>query len=187
MARDDDPKDDELARALRAATSAGRVELDPLELDALVAGALEAADVTPEEARAAEALRAELDAGTNELANALRAAAASTELPAETHAALVAAALRRPMPVTAARSGGASIRRLVYGTASTLALAAAVLLAVRVREPAPLGAQLVPARSTQELFDAPFTGEATTARIDRIALARAGDFRANRFASWGVR
>jgi hypothetical protein len=49
---------------------------------------------------------------------------------------------------------------------------------------------LIAARSTQELFDAskPFPrsgGE--SARVDRIATARAADLRANRFAAWGVR
>ena len=48
----------------------------------------------------------------------------------------------------------------------------------------------IAARSTQELFDAatPFPrsgGE--SARVDRIATARAADLRANRFAAWGVR
>ncbi|MBI4702888.1 MAG: hypothetical protein HY744_17360 [Deltaproteobacteria bacterium] len=48
---------------------------------------------------------------------------------------------------------------------------------------------LVPVRSTQALFDPtePFPrrgGE--TARIDRIASARAADLRTNRFAAWGV-
>lgn len=48
----------------------------------------------------------------------------------------------------------------------------------------------IAARSTQELFDAatPFPrsgGE--SARVDRIATARAADLRANRFAAWGIR
>lgn len=48
----------------------------------------------------------------------------------------------------------------------------------------------IAARSTQELFDAatPFPrsgGE--SARVDRIATARAADLRANRFAAWGVK
>jgi hypothetical protein len=43
-------------------------------------------------------------------------------------------------------------------------------------------------RSTQALFPdrfAPVGGE--TARIDRIAVARAADLRDNEFAKWGVR
>jgi hypothetical protein len=49
-------------------------------------------------------------------------------------------------------------------------------------------ADVIPARSTQALFDAPFArtgGE--SARIDRIAMARAQDYRDNQFAAWGVR
>ena len=48
----------------------------------------------------------------------------------------------------------------------------------------------IAARSTSDLFDAttpfPRTG-GESARVDRIASARASDLRANRFASWGVR
>src|SRR5687768_3913571 len=125
MTRDEDPNDDELARALRSATAPG--ELAPADLDALVAGALEAADVTPEEERAAAVLRAELDAGTNPLANALRAAAAPRDLPADVHARMVTDAVARDR--SRARS---VVRRVAFGTGVTaMALAAAVLLAVR--------------------------------------------------------
>lgn len=48
----------------------------------------------------------------------------------------------------------------------------------------------ITSRSTSDLFDAttpfPRTG-GESARVDRIASARASDLRANRFASWGVR
>lgn len=48
----------------------------------------------------------------------------------------------------------------------------------------------IAARSTADLFDAttpfPRTG-GESARVDRIASARASDLRANRFAAWGVR
>jgi hypothetical protein len=48
----------------------------------------------------------------------------------------------------------------------------------------------ITARSTSDLFDAttpfPRTG-GESARVDRIASARASDLRANRFAAWGVR
>ena len=41
---------------------------------------------------------------------------------------------------------------------------------------------------TQPLFDEPFekTGS-KSAQIDRIAMARAGDYRKNQFSRWGVR
>lgn len=56
------------------------------------------------------------------------------------------------------------------------------------RAPAP-PVELIPSRSTQALFDPakPFPrrgGE--SARVDRIAHARAAELRANRFAMWGV-
>lgn len=51
-------------------------------------------------------------------------------------------------------------------------------------------AAYVPSRSTDDLFDRntqfPKTG-GESARIDRIAMARASDLRQNRFAAWGVR
>ena len=51
-------------------------------------------------------------------------------------------------------------------------------------------AALIAARSTQALFDPgtkfPVQG-GESERVDRIASARAGDLRANRFAVWGVR
>ena len=46
---------------------------------------------------------------------------------------------------------------------------------------------LARARSTQPLFDEPFKVGDASARIDKIAVARASDFRGNRFAQWGVR
>jgi len=50
-------------------------------------------------------------------------------------------------------------------------------------------------RSTQPLFEEPFQASAATgarashgsARIDRIAMARASDFRENEFSRWGAR
>lgn len=48
-------------------------------------------------------------------------------------------------------------------------------------------ANLVHVRSTQELFSERFgTTGGESARIDRIAIARAADLRENRFAQWGV-
>lgn len=69
-------------------------------------------------------------------------------------------------------------------TASMAQAPAATAVAAGERAPR------IAARSTQGLFDAatPFPrsgGE--SARVDRIATARAADLRANRFAAWGVR
>lgn len=103
------------------------------------------------------------------------------------------------------RSRGAAKRaRVGLGVAGALALAASVALTL-VREappsrtadvespaspgavsPAPPDAKLT--RSTAELFDAPFARQGgESARIDRIATARASDLRQNRYAMWGVR
>ena len=73
-----------------------------------------------------------------------------------------------------------------------LALAASVLLVLWRQAPSTPPTTSLPAlavsRSTQALFSdrfAPTGGE--TARIDRIAMARAADLRDNEFAKWGVR
>lgn len=94
----------------------------------------------------------------------------------------------------------------VYGAmAAVMAMAAGVLLLVTRVEPTstPTSVAQAPAaapqkehiarigvRSTTDLFDAttPFPKQGgETARVDRIAGARASDLRANRFAAWGVR
>jgi hypothetical protein len=87
-----------------------------------------------------------------------------------------------PLPRRPARN------RMLFGaTTAALALAASMVLwLARKPEPEEL-APLAQARSTTELFVEPFkTGEAS-ARIDRIAMARASDYRDNRFTKWGVR
>jgi hypothetical protein len=89
--------------------------------------------------------------------------------------------------------------RLVFGVSTLMAAAAAVAIWVHTEQKrdlqsrvatghAPAGGQLQITRSTQALFTAPFaTTGGETARIDRIAMARAGDLRENQFARWGVR
>jgi hypothetical protein len=78
------------------------------------------------------------------------------------------------------------VRSEVRAPAEVSALAPAAPGAVLggASEPAPF----VMARSTAELFPdgIPRTG-GTTARIDRIASARAQDFRQNQFARWRAR
>ena len=77
--------------------------------------------------------------------------------------------------------------------ARVLALAAAWCSSTRgataqPRETIHVVAAVAVSRSTQELFPerfAPTGGE--SARIDRIAMARAADLRDNEFAKWGVR
>jgi hypothetical protein len=96
--------------------------------------------------------------------------------------------------------------RVAFGVGTALALAATAVLVLGTLDksaeaprpasvaagPAPApGPGLLQARSTQELFEEPFAKPlsrgAASARIDRIAMARAGDLRENRFAMWGVR
>lgn len=117
------------------------------------------------------------------LARALRAAHAPTALPPEAHRAIVEAALdslRRSAPP---RRG--ALLRVAFGTAAAgLALAASVALLIATP---PSEAPLAEARTTQPLFSKPFTEEQGSARIDRIASARAADLRSNRFAKWGLR
>lgn len=120
-----------------------------------------------------------------ELARVLRAAWSPEDLAIEEHRKLVAQAIapRR-----------AKVVRVSFGASAILALAASVLLAVwsgKPPRPGPgpnVGPVMTLSRSTQSLFARPFAptgGE--SARVDRIAMARAADLRENEFAKWGVR
>jgi hypothetical protein len=148
--------------------------------------------ISDEEQAAAERLRADLESSSAssaeaELAQALSAAWEPRDLPAAEHRALLDRALdRRSRRVVRLRP----VTRITLGRAAVVALAASVLLAL-VRPDQYLtttGPVLAVSRSTQGLFSERFAamgGE--TARIDRIAVARAGDLRDNEFAKWGVR
>lgn len=159
---------------------------------------------TAEELVDSQAFRDELAAGTGEAAflqEALRAAlSATTEAPDPEIAQRVEAAL-------AARPKGRVLsfrpRAFLSGAAVFVAMAAAALLYVRFGHrglgadvATSMQASLVPARSTQELFDQPFEvsrgvdptrSSNGVSRIDRIAAARNSDYRHNRFARWGVK
>lgn len=177
-----------LARSLRAAWQPAPLERE--EHDEVVADVEE----TEVERRDAERLRDALAGGpattpTAELARALANAWSPRSLPEDEHRALVDAALaavpRGPGRVLTFRR--TAIVRAGFGAvAAGLALAASVFVVVRVA-PQDDEVPLARARSTQPLFDEPFRAGETSARIDRIALARASDFRNNRFAKWGVR
>jgi hypothetical protein len=150
---------------------------------------------SPEELEQAEGLRAELERASvgsegAELAQALRAAWEPRDLSSEAHRALVDRALDRGRGQRGRR--WASVVRISFGRGAMIALAASVLLVLWRKAPSTPPTASPPAfavsRSTQELFTdrfAPTGGE--TARIDRIALARAADLRDNEFAKWGVR
>lgn len=201
---------DPLANALRAAHAPSA--LDEGDLDALVARALGDEDAPPTrlEQSAADALREGLERpGTipdeHAIVGDLRAAWRPGQLDGERNEALIEAALARH----AARPAGRviSFRRalpITMGALSgALALAAGLALMLQ-RAEAPMGpstaappslavaarASLIRARSTDDLFDPaekfPVSGE-ESARIDRIAIARASDLRQNRYAAWGVR
>jgi hypothetical protein len=184
-----------LAVELQAAIAPGN--LGEADLDAIVNRALgQEAAATSIERAAAEQLRAEL-AGEREegadaaLLRALQLAVRPTELTAARNEALIAAALRAPLRKS-------PLRRIAPLTMVTLtgmaALAASMALffgrPARAPVPGAATAELVRARSADELFDAttpfPRHGE-ESARIDRIASARAADLRQNRFAAWGVK
>jgi hypothetical protein len=125
-----------------------------------------------------------------ELAASLRAAHAPTELSTKEHDEILARVIPSAAQKKASRG---QVIRVTFGVVSAMAIAAALLLYLRPAHlPAPQGNSEIAwarSRSTAPLFAEPFKrGESqTTARIDRIALAREHDFRENRFASRRVR
>jgi hypothetical protein len=86
------------------------------------------------------------------------------------------------------RSGGVVIR-VAFGASFVLAAAAAIVFFLG-RGPIITSGHdsgLAHARSTQSLFTEKFESHGgESARIDRIAVARAADLRENHFARWGV-
>ncbi|APR75084.1 Hypothetical protein A7982_00430 [Minicystis rosea] len=199
-----DRSDAPLAADLRAAFAPDA--LDGGDLDAILARALgDESATTRIERDAAERLRAELEGEkpwSDEAAvlHQLRVAVAPKALDPAKNEALVEAAIARtatPPRVDRLhdRRAGRRIAPVTMAAlASVTALAAGFALLVGQMRLAPRGvdpsATLIRARSTQDLFDAatpfPRSGE-ESARIDRIAAARASDLRKNRFAAWGVR
>ncbi|MBX3220061.1 MAG: hypothetical protein KF795_06040 [Labilithrix sp.] len=186
-------EDLDLVSSLRAAWSPGALD------EGVHAEMLDDLPTAEEIALAAE-LREALDAArpeaTPELVAALRSAWNPTPLGADEHRAIVGLALEKaPLEKAApARQGAvlafaprARTMRLAAVSATTvLALAASVVVWLTTAGPR-AEAPLARARSTQPLFGEPFKPGETSARIDRIALARASDYRDNRFAKWGVR
>jgi hypothetical protein len=127
-----------------------------------------------------------------EVARALSAAWSPRDLSAGDHRALVSRALAGH----GARRRKARVVRASFGAGAALvALAAGVLLVLRGAPAPPQTAAVarpasptfLSSRSTQSLFPEPFgsTG-GETARVDRIAMARAADLRENEFARWGI-
>jgi hypothetical protein len=137
-----------------------------------------------EEIRESQRLREALEDPSHkhegaDLLRAVKSAASPAPLAKKDLDAAVAGGLAR-----GERSGGVVIR-VAFGAAALVAAAAAIVFFVGR---GPVEAQdLARARSTQPLFTERFEprgGE--SARIDRIALARAADLRENHYARWGV-
>ena len=188
----------ELALSLRAAWDPAALSVD--ESRAVL-------DATPsaDEQALALALRSALAASGEPpvsapddafFAHALRSAFAPAAIDADVHRAMVDAALAR-MPATKMPAEVVPIRvrvarpalvRVAFGLVTGgLALAASVFLVVTSAPTHGTESPLARARTTQPLFSEPFRPGETSARIDRIASARASDFRDNRFTKWGVR
>ncbi|WP_437290270.1 hypothetical protein [Sorangium sp. So ce406] len=167
------------------------------------------AEGEPERGAGGEGTRGPSDARDElaELAVALRAAWRPAQLPELRGRALVEGALRAAPAPRARRI--APVTMAALSTLAAVAAAAALLFGEIRQERAPVAhapgarapaaeaaaaaaplSRLIEARSTAALFDpaAPFPREGGhTARIDRIAAARASDLRQNRYAAWGVR
>jgi hypothetical protein len=162
-----------------------------------------------DELRAAETLRHVLEGGedrgerkldseerrTREWSQSLRAAASLRDIAPERHRQLIERALATSRATPSAK------RKVIYlafgGAAGVLAMAAAVAIVVRGSAPdasmsAPAStertaAPLALSRSTADLFPEGIPREGgTSRRVDRIAYARAQDFRQNQFARWGA-
>lgn len=178
-------------------------ELDPRANERLIEMALEdpGAEPSPAELLESARLRDALDQGTPNadlsLLRALRApfGAASDEHDARdsaAHARALEAALGSS--TTGHRRSKASVVYAIFGAASALAAAAAVVTlfvgAPRNSSPSPSlveASVYVKPHSTAPLFAERFQTGDTTARMDLIASARGRELRDNRFAAWGVR
>jgi hypothetical protein len=147
-----------------------------------------------EEIAQSDALRRALDDPSipNEAADLARAASlahAPRPIDRAEHRRIVDSALgRRPA------SRGGLLIRVSFGAGAALALAAGVAIVMgpvggeAPTSSATASARMIPVRSTQSLFDEPFGARSSgSARIDRIAMARASDFRENEFSRWGAR
>ncbi len=193
----------DLAEVLRAAYDPSSME--PSDNDALIDRALGIDSVerdpsaTPVERDAAGRLRDALahpqtegrDEPEIEIADALVSAYRPRGIDPLRNELLITRALRRSSQRTVSRRVLPVVTAAVLGVA---AMAAGVALYLRPVTDKPVAATTAPmmqrSRSTADLFDAatPFPragGE--SARVDRIANARAAELRDNRFALWGVR
>jgi hypothetical protein len=180
-----------LALSLRAAWAPTPLSVDESRavLDATPSAEEQALATALREALARKHEPRAADPDTLHLARALRAAFAPAELDPAAHRAILDAALSRmPARVIAIGSARARVIRVAFGVVTGgLALAASIVFVVTSAPLHGSEAPLAKARTTQPLFSEPFRPGETSARIDRIASARASDFRDNRFTKWGVR
>jgi hypothetical protein len=184
----------ELALSLRSAWDPGSLSADESRavLDATPSADEQLLATSLREALASGAEPAGGDADTAHLAHALRSAFAPKALDDAEHRTIIEAALAK-MPgarviAIGSRTTRTRVVRVAFGIVTGgLALAASIVLVVTSAPPHGSEAPLAKARTTQPLFSEPFKPGETSARIDRIASARAADFRDNRFSKWGVR
>jgi hypothetical protein len=174
----------DLARSLKNAWAPDAIDDEELR-------AISELAATSDERKAAESLREGLFADA--VVVALRAAWDPKPLSDAEHKAIVAKVVGTNVlqlsPPRGAGSQAPRVVRVAFGfVATAIAIAAGFFLVLRAAPP-PGGGEvaLAKARSTQPLFTEPFKPGDASARIDRIALARASDYRDNRFAKWGVR
>ena len=143
-------------------------------------------DAPPSEEELAESqrLREALDDASKdhpdaELLRAVQSAARPKLLPDAELERAVAGSLGKPS------SSGGVVIRVVFGAGLLVAAAAVAIVYLKTPHEAPEA--LVRVRSTQSLFSERFEARGgESARIDRIAMARAADLRENHFARWGV-
>ncbi len=186
----------ELALALRSAWDPASLSEDESRavLDATPSAEEQALALALRDALAARREPRATDGHAVHLARALRSAFSPSAIDSGEHRLIVDAALASmpvastaPAKLTAAKDGRQTVVRVAFGAlAGGLALAASIILVVTFA-PTRSEAPLAKARTTQPLFAEPFKAGETSARIDRIASARASDFRDNRFTKWGVR
>lgn len=188
--------EEELAQALRAAWAPD--ELDAGLNEALIAQALEDpfAEASPDEIAESGRLRAALEGDGDHPDAALARALAAALAPGELDPARAEQLGRKALPSSPPAPRRGAVIYVAFGAAAAVAaLAASVAMVVgRLDAQAPSAAEvaaraqeLAVSRSTAPMFQGKFDAADTTARIDRIALARARDLRSNRYALWGVR
>lgn len=141
-----------------------------------------------DEIRESERLREALDDASkaNESADLLRAVKNATAPRALDEKSLDASVERGLARFDSQSATSGVLIRVAFGASMLVAAAAAIVFFVG-RGPVAMP-ELAHARSTQSLFTERFDARGgESARIDRIAVARAADLRENHFARWGVR